>query len=312
MVLEKKEGMGQELQDADDLSNNSSLSNSDDYNETSNVDSLSDDSYFELDDVLITSPLDQNSAMDVNQVAQLLNRVRISDSTTQSENFYKNRDDIVVQYDDNNSGEDSTPTTVESTSIETDFENGEDLPEGLGDDPIKVLSEILKQNGFDEARSSSIAAEDVADDFFLKMTEENTLSYTSDVIAAVRNQDIESLERLQSTGTNLQCCNNFGESILHMACRRGFTDVVNYLLSKGGISPQIRDDYGRTPMHDAFWSATPNFELVQMLMKKCPDLLLICDVRGQSCLSYAQKTHRPQWCRFLWKNKELINPTSVF
>jgi len=70
-------------------------------------------------------------------------------------------------------------------------------------------------------------------------------------------------ESFFSGGTNLQCANRFGESLIHMACRRSHRDVVSFLVNEAGVSLRVRDDYGRTPFHDACWRPELDLELIQ-------------------------------------------------
>jgi len=172
-----------------------------------------------------------------------------------------------------------------------------------GPDPTHVLNTALRENGYE---CSPISSDEIPDGFFEEITEENIKSYTIEILAAVRSQDISELERMFADGHCMQCCNKFGESILHLACRRGFVDVVKFLVEKAGISINIRDDYGRTPLHDACWVSCPSFDLVEILVRKSPDLLLIGDKRGFTPLQYAKKDSYSKWCQFFTEKKDLL------
>jgi len=136
--------------------------------------------------------------------------------------------------------------------------------------------------------------------------ESRLASYTQDVIGAVQRQDLNALKSLHESGKYLDGCNRFGESILHMACRRGFTDIVDYMLNVAGISVKIRDDYGRTPLHDACWAIEPNFEMIDLLSFENPELLLIPDKRNHTPLDYARRVHWHKWNDYLKKNKKRL------
>jgi hypothetical protein len=47
----------------------------------------------------------------------------------------------------------------------------------------------------------------------------------------------------------MNCFNRFGESLLHMDCRRGFEDTVEFLLDQPEVDVRICDDNGRTILH---------------------------------------------------------------
>lgn len=145
---------------------------------------------------------------------------------------------------------------------------------------------------------------------FLKPTEDMIASYKVEVIEAVRQRDIEALRKLHNDGESLQCCNRFGESLIHMACRRGYTDVVRFLVEEAKVSLMVRDDYGRTPLHDACWTPSPRFDLVQFIIEQVPELLCVKDVRGHTPLNYVRKEDWSVWRSFLDKHRPLLRPAS--
>lgn len=152
-----------------------------------------------------------------------------------------------------------------------------------------------------------------ANDFFIKHTEEQIKAYDVQVIQAVRAQDTNQLRNMHKAGRQLQCANKFGESLIHMACRRGFVDVVRFLVDEAGVSVRVRDDYGRTALHDACWTSEPNEELVEYLIRQCPELLLMSDKRGNAPFEYVRREHWGQWQRFLVQkeNENIFEHISV-
>ena len=101
----------------------------------------------------------------------------------------------------------------------------------------------------------------------------------------------------------MDACNRFGESIVHMACRRAEVDVVDFLLSNGGDKWFV-DDFGRTPLHDACWRSEPRFDVVTLLLDRNLDLLRVMDVRGSNPLNYVREEHWVQWCAYFFHQKE--------
>lgn len=169
------------------------------------------------------------------------------------------------------------------------------------DDYIKIL--IESQSGFSPKTCPALS---VPSDFFLTPTEEHLAAYTSELLEAVQEQEMDAIRQMHETGQSLQCCNRFGESVIHMACRRGLTQVFDFLVNEAKISIRVRDDYGRTPLHDACWSKTPNFEIIDTLLKREPSLLLITDKRGFTPFSYARMEHWAMWRQFLFDRKEIL------
>jgi ankyrin repeat protein len=135
--------------------------------------------------------------------------------------------------------------------------------------------------------------------FFLEHTAEQIDAYDNEVAKAIRSSDLEKLREMVTQGRPLQSSNRFGESLIHMACRRGATDVVRLLIEEANVSVKVCDDFGRTPMHDACWACEPQLELMELLLEQCPTLIFICDKRGFSPLQYVRREHWPVWISFI-------------
>jgi hypothetical protein len=143
-------------------------------------------------------------------------------------------------------------------------------------------------------------------DSFLKVTEEHIAGHTLEVTSAARKDDLVLLEKFLVDGKCLQCCNRYGESLVHIVCRRGSPDVLRFLIEKAKVSITIRDDFGRNPMHDAAWTDKPNFELVKVLMSEAPKLMFAKDSRGHSPLNYIPKQRWEDWCDFFKSNQDIF------
>jgi len=172
--------------------------------------------------------------------------------------------------------------------------------------PHHFLVKRLQENGL----HVKVRSYDELDGFFHKPLPEEIEAYGVEVVEAVRRADIGYLRKFSEDGRPLKCSNRFGESLLHLACRRQLTDVVDFLLNEANVEPTIRDDYGRSPLHDALWTPTPNFELVDLLLARCPDLLYIKDKRGHTPLFYARQSHWTRWIEHLTDRIDSLAPTS--
>jgi len=168
--------------------------------------------------------------------------------------------------------------------------------------PVECLKSILEVNGLVYSKRASLSMTN----FFFEPNEESYSSYTGDAIQAVRARDTKSLQEVLDSGKSLQSCNSFGESLIHMACRRGFTEVVSFLMKEGSVSIRVRDDYGRTPMHDACWTCDPNSELMDVLISEDASLLLLSDKRGHTPLDYVRREHWSYWNDYLMSRQEII------
>ena len=143
--------------------------------------------------------------------------------------------------------------------------------------------------------------------YFINLTEDQQLAYTNEKVGAVQDNDVDALRLMLHSGEVMQTSNRFGESLLHTACRRGFADIVHFFLYEARVCPRIRDDMGRTPMHDACWSScSPNHELMRMLIDTAPEMLLARDIRGHTPFDYARREHWPNWVMFLNENRQYI------
>jgi len=143
-------------------------------------------------------------------------------------------------------------------------------------------------------------------DSFLQVTEEHIAAHTLEVTAAARQDNLTRLEEFLDEGKSLQCCNRYGESLVHIVCRRGSPNVLRFLIEEAKVSVTIRDDVGRNPMHDAAWTDKPNFELVKVLMSKAPKLMFAKDTRGHSPLNYIPKQRWADWCDFFKSNPNMF------
>ena len=147
--------------------------------------------------------------------------------------------------------------------------------------------------------------------YFLPMTTVNIDSYDTEMSLAIRREDLKTLRRIQKSGRTLQCCNKFHESVVHTVCRRGSIRALKFLVQEGGVSMRLRCESGRTPLHDACWTASPNFDLIKILIEECPEFLYITDNRGYSPLCYVPVEVWGKWCQFLVENHTILLPKSV-
>mmetsp|Transcript_12807 Transcript_12807/g.19396 ORF Transcript_12807/g.19396 Transcript_12807/m.19396 type:complete len:459 (-) Transcript_12807:109-1485(-) len=180
--------------------------------------------------------------------------------------------------------------------------NAKNFPDSMS--PHHMIQYAVRHNGFEPKELPALSL----DDFFLEPTDEHLEAYDINVLNAVHDKDINALRKMLKDGKTLQCCNRFGESLIHMVCRRGFTEIAEFLIREAGVSVRVRDDCGRTPLHDACWAKTPAYELVELLIAEDPDLLLISDKRGHAPFEYARQEHYPYWRQFIHDRWVMFRP----
>jgi len=143
--------------------------------------------------------------------------------------------------------------------------------------------------------------------FFAKVTDEQIAAYTMSVVSACRNNDLDALIKLHNEeGQTMNCFNRFGESLLTMACRRGFESIVEFLLQQSEVDVRISDDSGRTVLHDACWNPSPQLKICEWIMERDPALFFIADNRGCTPFEYARPEHWGIWRQFLLDNKDSL------
>jgi len=152
---------------------------------------------------------------------------------------------------------------------------------------------------------------DAVHDLFEDPKQNEIDAYGFEALDAVRQRDIAKLQQFHAEGKPLKCSNRFGESILHLACRKGFLDVVDFLVNEANVPVWVKDDFGRTPLSDACWTIEPNFDLMDVLLSKAPDLLLISDARGHTPLAYVRREHWEKWTEYLRSKEPELRPKKL-
>mmetsp|Transcript_30773 Transcript_30773/g.89888 ORF Transcript_30773/g.89888 Transcript_30773/m.89888 type:complete len:526 (-) Transcript_30773:16-1593(-) len=171
--------------------------------------------------------------------------------------------------------------------------------------PQDLMVKIIQERGGDVTIQPVLSVETK----FHEHTAEEIAAYPPTAML-VRNNDLPGLKMAHRSGTKLQTSNKFGESLLHIACRRGYDDIARYLLEEAGATVWVRDDFGRTPCHDACWTAKPNLELMDLLVRRCPEMLLMSDKRGSTPLDYVRRDNWDVWRNFLSDRWDIICPGS--
>ena len=143
--------------------------------------------------------------------------------------------------------------------------------------------------------------------YYAKPTPAQVASYGPFTIGLVKKGMAEELEEALNLGLSPNACNKRGESLLHMACRRGFKNVVDTFFQQGALLT-VADDYGRTPLHDCCWAATPALNLFEDLLLRDKKMLFLKDVRGSLPLAYVHKNDCEIWMKWLDKNIDTFFP----
>lgn len=156
---------------------------------------------------------------------------------------------------------------------------------------------MIRSQGYSTRRFKTLQSA-----YYQKPTPLQNASYDLHLINVVKAFDHDKLAAMVGAGLSPNPCNKFGESLVHMVCRRGDAKALNIFM-QNGANLQVADDYGRTPLHDCCWSASPAFDVAEVLMNADIRLLHMTDCRGAVPLSYVRKEHWAAWIEFLESNK---------
>jgi hypothetical protein len=159
---------------------------------------------------------------------------------------------------------------------------------GNGPKPWETFQNIIQN----KRSVTSSSAKELSSDYWVPW---NTDGYSLELTKAVRQGD---LSFVQSYAGNLQCSNAYGESILHVAARRGDLVLLQYLVEQRHISLRVCCESERNVLHDACWTSRPSFACFTWLMKHVPELLLVQDARGRTPLEYAPSDTWDEWNAF--------------
>lgn len=168
--------------------------------------------------------------------------------------------------------------------------------------PHAYLQKLLISRGYSTTHYCSLEG-----GYYCRPTPLQCASYGLSVVQAVRTSNVQLFAGLLSAGLSRNPCNKFGESILHMVCRRGEYALLKLLIDNGSTI-QVSDDFGRTPLHDACWTAKPCFQSIEMLLERDLRLLHIVDCRGSPPLEYVKKESWGSWIDFFEQKKEIYWP----
>ena len=170
--------------------------------------------------------------------------------------------------------------------------------------PTEYLVDAFRENGHSQQEVIDYAGSQM-----IPVTPEMIEGYTIDVTKAVRDGDLKKLQELyedKGSAEGLCCCNRFGDSLVHIACRHGHTSIVKFLVEEAQVPVNRVDDIQRTPLHDACWRPEPNYEIVDTLLRVAPHQVFCVDKCGSKPFQYARTQHRQGWIDFLSTRRSMM------
>lgn len=168
--------------------------------------------------------------------------------------------------------------------------------------PKKYLQDLFLEHDIGESKLPKRYARGD----FVKPDDEECKSY-AEAAPLVRTNELDKLRTMHEEGKNLDACNRVGESLLHLACRRGHVEIAEFLMKEAKVRWDLQDDFGRTVLHDACWRPTPSVELMDVILRVVsPEWLMASDIRGHTPFDYARREHRATWYDFLKEREDTI------
>jgi len=141
--------------------------------------------------------------------------------------------------------------------------------------------------------------DDEEEDIGQDSTNKNLSAAAAAATAASSQQPLLQLQDLKAR-------NQFGETLLHLACRMGISrDVLEFLVDEPANVPlNVRDKFGRTPLHNSCMSTVPHFDNINFVISKAPRTLLFEDDNGKVPFELIPLQCYEQWTQFLLSEEE--------
>ena len=108
-------------------------------------------------------------------------------------------------------------------------------PEGTND-PHAALENIARERGM---VTISRSYQQVGGLF--ETVPQDLDAWSLELLAAVRDNNVDQLRALHQEGHNLRCSNTFGETLLHIACRKSLVSIAQFLIEEVGMPANIHD-----------------------------------------------------------------------
>lgn len=173
--------------------------------------------------------------------------------------------------------------------------------------PQEFLDKMLRERGYSTDKYNTLLTA-----YRNKPTSHQQASYGMKMSEITKQGEVDAMRQMLAGGLSANPANAYGESILHLVCRRGNIELLQ-VLQQHGCNFEICDDYGRTPLHDACWSPRPAFACVELLLQHADArLFYMMDRRGALPLSYVHKDHYPAWIAFIDQIKDVHWPVTVY
>jgi Ankyrin repeats (3 copies) len=189
-------------------------------------------------------------------------------------------------------------------------------------EPQQYLDAMIRSRGYSTIRYKALEC-----GYYYRPSELQQASYDPYIIRVVKQNRGNELRQLLQGGMSPNPCNTYGESLLHTICRCGNAALLQIMLDAQS-DIEVVDDYGRTPLHDACWSAKEDiFPVIELLLSggvnpsnsrenpnstncvgRGPAMFYLADCRGSVPLQYVARDHWGEWIQWLEAHKDIYWP----
>mmetsp|Transcript_41017 Transcript_41017/g.47312 ORF Transcript_41017/g.47312 Transcript_41017/m.47312 type:complete len:282 (+) Transcript_41017:145-990(+) len=177
--------------------------------------------------------------------------------------------------------------------------------------PCNYLMKLFHNKDLPTATTTRIDSFSIEQAFYFEAYQEAEIS--TDILQALRSSNVEQLRSfLKDTKKNglKECRNQFGENLLHLACRMGgiSSNVIAFLVQEAKVPLNVRDRFGRTPLHHACMSFHPNFDTIAFVIRHIPRMcLLFEDDNGKIPFDLIPSRCEEGWTQFLSETKNILH-----
>jgi hypothetical protein len=182
-----------------------------------------------------------------------------------------------------------------------DDSSGGDQSSESSTSPLEYVHSALEESGY----QTQIEAFSLEDTIYFLPYQEGHLPF--EILQAVRENNVDTIAQLRKFSPSLlEQRNQFGESLVHLSCKYGRTDICRYLIEKVVLPLNVRDSCGRSPLHNACIQVSPNWEILELLLEQAPEQMLFLDNCGKAPFHYIRESQWKRCIQFLSDHKNQL------
>jgi len=177
--------------------------------------------------------------------------------------------------------------------------------------PCNYLMKLFQNKDLPNTTTTRIDSFSIEQALYFEPYQESA-EIPTDILKALRTSNVGQLRSFLKEKKNSlkDCRNQFGENLLHLACRMGGIagEVISFLIQEAKVPLNVRDRFGRTPLHHACMSSHPNFDTIECVIRHVPRIcLLFEDDTGNIPFDLIPSRCYEGWTRFLSETKNILH-----